>query len=432
MSDADRSWRSREDLPRHRRGAAVALARRLRYRPRSTPARRRRRPRRESTFDAGQHHQRRALLRRQRDDAAEVQGFLNAAVSRCRAGYTCLKDYRQATRRSAPARPAAATRTRAAERVAPPTIIAKVGVACGISQKALLVLLEKEQSLVTDTWPTSTQYRSATGYGCPDTAACDSTYYGFFNQVWMAALQFKRYAANPTGWNHIAGRVNNIRYHPNARLRHGARLHPEPGDGRSVQLHAVPAERRRPQPTSTAPATAAARTATATSGASTPTGSARPRPARVSCARPRTPPSTSPRERTSTRSPSLAILGRPVPARERRVRVAELPRQVHDRGTRSVACSGRSDGTIYFYDAGIKLPFTSCSRSSTTAAPARRRLRPADRRPALRVRERARHAAPCWERPAGSRYYVTDGQKREILDDAVADGGRDSRAGTTC
>jgi hypothetical protein len=147
--------------------------------------------------------------------AAEVQSFLNARVPSCRSGYTCLKDYRQNTpNRAAESGRCSAYSGAANESAA--TIIYRVGVACGVSQKAMLVLLEKEQSLVSDTWPASSQYRSATGYGCPDTAACDSTYYGFFNQVYMAALQFKRYAANPTGWNHIAGRVNSIRFHPNA------------------------------------------------------------------------------------------------------------------------------------------------------------------------------------------------------------------------
>ena len=36
------------------------------------------------------------------------------------------------------------------------------------------------------------------GQGCPDTAACDTRYYGFFNQVYGAAWQLKRYA-NPPG-----------------------------------------------------------------------------------------------------------------------------------------------------------------------------------------------------------------------------------------
>lgn len=85
-----------------------------------------------------------------------------------------------------------------------------------VSQAALLVLLEKEQGLVTDSTPTDRQFRSATGYGCPDTAACDSLYYGFFNQVYNAAHQFKVYQSTPTRWNYQAGRSNRILWHPNA------------------------------------------------------------------------------------------------------------------------------------------------------------------------------------------------------------------------
>ncbi len=146
---------------------------------------------------------------------AEVQAFLNSKVGSCVAGYTCLKSYHQATS-SKPSVDGRCFAYPGSPDEMAATIIAKVGAACGISQKALIVLLEKEQGLVTDTWPTAGQYRSATGYGCPDTAACDSTYYGFFNQVYMAALQFKRYAASPTSWNHIAGQVNTVRYSPNA------------------------------------------------------------------------------------------------------------------------------------------------------------------------------------------------------------------------
>ncbi len=60
-----------------------------------------------------------------------------------------------------------------------------------INPQVLIVLLEKEQSLITDTYPNSKQYRSATGYGCPDTAACDTKYYGFKNQVRHAAALFR-------------------------------------------------------------------------------------------------------------------------------------------------------------------------------------------------------------------------------------------------
>ncbi|UOE44492.1 LGFP repeat-containing protein [Agromyces larvae] len=147
--------------------------------------------------------------------AGQVQSFLNARVPQCRAGYVCLKAYSQDTAsRAGEAGRCGGYAGAPGESAA--TIIAKVGAACGVSQKVLLVLLEKEQSLVTDDWPTSRQYRSATGYGCPDTADCDAAYYGFFNQVWMAALQFKRYQANPGGWRHIAGRTVNVLFHPNA------------------------------------------------------------------------------------------------------------------------------------------------------------------------------------------------------------------------
>ncbi|WP_314139514.1 hypothetical protein [uncultured Plantibacter sp.] len=147
--------------------------------------------------------------------AASVQGFLNSARPTCRAGYTCLKDFAEAT----PTRAAVAGRCAAyagSSRESAATIIAKVGAACGISQKVIIVMLEKEQSLITDDWPSARQYRSAMGYGCPDTADCDTNYYGFFNQVYAAALQFKNYQANPTRWNHVAGRVNAVRYNPNA------------------------------------------------------------------------------------------------------------------------------------------------------------------------------------------------------------------------
>ena len=77
-----------------------------------------------------------------------------------------------------------------------------------INPQVLITLIEKEQSLVTDTWPNHIQYRSATGFGCPDTAACDSKYYGFRNQVRNAARLFRDvldggYTNYPVGENFI-------------------------------------------------------------------------------------------------------------------------------------------------------------------------------------------------------------------------------------
>lgn len=95
-------------------------------------------------------------------------------------------------------------------------LIYDVSRACDINPQVMIVLLQKEQSLVTDSWPWSIQYRSATGYGCPDTAPCDSQYYGFFNQLYQAAQAYKRYAANPTDYNYRYGRNNTILWNPSS------------------------------------------------------------------------------------------------------------------------------------------------------------------------------------------------------------------------
>ena len=147
--------------------------------------------------------------------ANEIQGFLNSRVPNCRSGFVCLKDYSQATAsQSAKSEGCAAYPGSGSESAA--TIIAKVAAACGINPQALLVLLEKETSLVSDTWPSSLQYRKAVGYGCPDTADCDANYYGFFNQLYNAAYQFKKYQANPGSRGYVAGRWNTIQWNPNS------------------------------------------------------------------------------------------------------------------------------------------------------------------------------------------------------------------------
>lgn len=83
-----------------------------------------------------------------------------------------------------------------------------------INPQVLLVVLQKEQGLITDDYPNSRQYRSATGFGCPDTAACDSQYYGFKNQVRRAANMFRTVLDG--GWsNYPAGQTSYVQYNPN-------------------------------------------------------------------------------------------------------------------------------------------------------------------------------------------------------------------------
>ena len=155
---------------------------------------------------------------------SSIQSFLNDKVPSCAAGYTCLKDYRQST--TSRAADPMCDAYHGAQNEPAARILQKVAQACGISPKVLLVLLQKEQSLVIDSSPSSRQYRSATGYGCPDTAPCDAEYYGFFNQVYKAAWALQRYAMPPgtgpgTAWNSVynryrPGRTVDVLYHPNS------------------------------------------------------------------------------------------------------------------------------------------------------------------------------------------------------------------------
>ena len=143
----------------------------------------------------------------------EIQAFMERQVRNCQSGYTCVKDYRQNTDN----RPVDkyCNGYSGAPNESASTIIDKVARSCGISQKALLVLLQKEQGLITSTAPSSWNYSAATGQGCPDTAPCDAATAGFFYQVYYAARQFEVYRLNPTWWGYQSGRWNNILYNPN-------------------------------------------------------------------------------------------------------------------------------------------------------------------------------------------------------------------------
>jgi hypothetical protein len=98
------------------------------------------------------------------------------------------------------------------------SIIYDVTSACGINPKAMIVLIQKEQGLVTDSWPFEYQRKFATGFCVYDTVAppaCEGTD-GFFKQIYYAARQFKKYRADPGNYNYVAGQNNNIRYNPTA------------------------------------------------------------------------------------------------------------------------------------------------------------------------------------------------------------------------
>ena len=83
-----------------------------------------------------------------------------------------------------------------------------------INPKVFIVLLQKEQGLITDTWPNSTQYSSATGYSCPDDGSCDSSKSGFENQIRGAGSLFNEVMNG--GWSNYPVGINYIQYSPTA------------------------------------------------------------------------------------------------------------------------------------------------------------------------------------------------------------------------
>ncbi|MEO6115897.1 MAG: hypothetical protein ABIP33_05885, partial [Pseudolysinimonas sp.] len=130
---------------------------------------------------------------------SEIQAFLSSKEGSC-TNSNCLSVVRTNTFNRDADRTICTSYTGANGELAS-TIIFKVQQACGISARVLLVTLQKEQSLVTATGPTDSKLSRAMGYGCPDSAngACDSQFYGLYNQLYKAAWQFKRYST-PTPW----------------------------------------------------------------------------------------------------------------------------------------------------------------------------------------------------------------------------------------
>ena len=79
-----------------------------------------------------------------------------------------------------------------------------------INPRFLIVLLQKEQSLIDSKGPRQSQLDWATGYGCPDNAACGERWRGFGKQVNAAALQFYDYMVNPRYYRYQVGQTYTI------------------------------------------------------------------------------------------------------------------------------------------------------------------------------------------------------------------------------
>ncbi len=79
------------------------------------------------------------------------------------------------------------------QRMTAAQLIKAAGDIYGINPQVLIVTLQKEQGLITRTDCPDWRYSTAFGFGCPDTAPCDQSAYGFTRQIDNAAYHFKNY-----------------------------------------------------------------------------------------------------------------------------------------------------------------------------------------------------------------------------------------------
>ena len=145
--------------------------------------------------------------------ADQIQAFFNAKVAVCQSGYTCLKDFR-VTSQNRPADTYCSGYSGTPNESAA-SIIYRVSQSCNINPQVLIVMLQKEQGLVTHTWPSNWRYDSALGQGCPDDAPCDPSYVGFFQQIYGAARQMQIYMEGKWFTWYAPGNTWNILYNPN-------------------------------------------------------------------------------------------------------------------------------------------------------------------------------------------------------------------------
>ncbi|SDO77050.1 hypothetical protein SAMN04487848_2023 [Microbacterium sp. ru370.1] len=155
-----------------------------------------------TTFDPGTLIEDAAFYDGDALTAEEIQAFLDDQVGACTAE-TCLANLRVELPARGPVVSDATGETVCegwdGAELSAAEVIARVQRACGISAKVILVILQKEQSLVagrTARAPSAEQLAAAMGARCPDGAACDTGAAGFAGQVAQGATDLKSYSAS--------------------------------------------------------------------------------------------------------------------------------------------------------------------------------------------------------------------------------------------
>ena len=145
----------------------------------------------------------------------QVDAFLDEQGARCSDGTDgadCLKNLTADT----PQR-AATTYCAAIPAVSNATagrIITDVARACEVNPQVILVMLQKEQGLITARNATPRQLERALGFRCPDFEACDPTFSGFVHQIYHGASRLQEYGDPARGYRYQAGGTYDIQYSP--------------------------------------------------------------------------------------------------------------------------------------------------------------------------------------------------------------------------
>ncbi|WP_417562163.1 SH3 domain-containing protein [Microbacterium sp.] len=146
---------------------------------------------------------------------AQIQAFLKAKNPACASGATCLTNYRGDL--TAKAKDSYCAGAAAEKNVTAARMIYRAAASCRINPKVIIVMLQKEQGLVTSHKPSDWNIEHAMGQACPDTpAGCSAASAGFWNQVYLGSRQMQIYTKYPNSFGYRAGQVNTIKWAPSS------------------------------------------------------------------------------------------------------------------------------------------------------------------------------------------------------------------------
>lgn len=146
---------------------------------------------------------------------AEVDAFLDEKGSRCTDGTDgapCLKNLRASTPKRAATKYCAAIP--AATHATVGRVITDVARACDVNPQVILVMLQKEQGLITTRNATPKKLREALGFRCEDFADCDPAYAGIVHQIYHGAMRLQEYGDPARGYRYQAGGTYDVQYSP--------------------------------------------------------------------------------------------------------------------------------------------------------------------------------------------------------------------------